>query len=115
MKMIDQGYEILDRKDPLRLIEMAGRVCYKSEDKATDSSSWTFVEKIINSGHLSVIEHATAAFTVTDEKVQKFAEKEKFLTCSGPVVSGNYRRCSRAAHPQIRELMLPLLEEMHLK
>lgn len=40
-----------------KLIERFGRVCYKSENKITDGSASTFIEKIIRSGHLSVIEH----------------------------------------------------------
>ena len=44
----------------LELIELAGRTCYKSEDKITPESSEELCRKIIKRGHLSVIEHATA-------------------------------------------------------
>lgn len=41
----------------LKHIEKAGRVCYKSEDKATENSAADFVGKIIKNGHEAVIEH----------------------------------------------------------
>ncbi|NLD47865.1 MAG: FAD-dependent thymidylate synthase, partial [Clostridiaceae bacterium] len=41
----------------LKHIEKAGRVCYKSEDRTTDTSSGEFVRKIIKNGHEAVIEH----------------------------------------------------------
>jgi len=46
--------------DALKLIEVAGRTCYKSEDKITDDSAVTFAEKILKLGHHSVLEHAVA-------------------------------------------------------
>ena len=45
--------------DALQLIEMAGRVCYKSEDKITPTSAEKFVAMMIKHGHHSVIEHAS--------------------------------------------------------
>ena len=41
-----------------KLIEKAGRVCYKSDDKINDSSASGFIRMLIRSGHLSVLEHA---------------------------------------------------------
>jgi thymidylate synthase (FAD) len=59
MKVVEQSHEILTEipEDILGIIEKAGRTCYKSEKNITDDSSKIFVKKIINSGHLSVIEH----------------------------------------------------------
>lgn len=45
--------------DMMRIIELAGRVCYKSEDKITDVSAEKFVRGLINRGHLSPLEHGT--------------------------------------------------------
>jgi len=42
----------------LKQIELAGRVCYKSEHKITDESAPAFVAKLIKSGHEAMIEHA---------------------------------------------------------
>jgi thymidylate synthase (FAD) len=48
---------IPDMSDLLQRIELAGRTCYKSEDRITDQSARDFVKRIMSSGHLSVIEH----------------------------------------------------------
>ena len=46
--------------EALQLIELAGRTCYKSEDKMTDTSAPAFAAMVIKRGHESVIEHASA-------------------------------------------------------
>lgn len=67
MKLIKPSFEILEimgadsiltARESLRLIELAGRVCYKSEDKITENSDKKFVERIKASGHHSVLEHS---------------------------------------------------------
>ena len=40
-------------------IEIAGRTCYKSEDKITDTSAKEFTERMIRSGHTAMLEHGT--------------------------------------------------------
>jgi len=49
-----------------RNIEIAGRTCYKSEDKITNDSARRFVRALVKSGHEAMIEHAsmTVRFTV---------------------------------------------------
>jgi thymidylate synthase (FAD) len=194
MRVIGPSFEILavdDGQAILERIEAAGRVCYKSEDKISETSAVPFVERIIRSGHLSVIEHVSCTVKiicdrgVTHELVRhrlasysqestryanyahnKFgheitvirpcfwaesepgyrlwhdamlqAEKAYLaLIAQGAsaqqarsvlpnsvkteiVVSCNMRewrhifdlRCAAAAHPQMREIMLPLLADM---
>lgn len=46
--------------ETMKFIELVGRVCYKSESRITDTSSAKFVKMIVESGHHSVIEHASA-------------------------------------------------------
>lgn len=59
MKLVKPSHEILFiQQDLLQLIEKAGRTCYKSESKITSDSAEKFVQRIIKSGHHSVIEHA---------------------------------------------------------
>lgn len=197
MILVDPSFEILflqSGDDVLKLIEIAGRTCYKSEDNITSKSAAIFVRQILKSGHHSVIEHAgmTVKFTcdrgVTHELVRhrlaaysqestRYANysKDKFgreitvvkpsfwksdpekyavwleamqsaeraymtLTSMGAkaqearsvlinslkteiVMTTNMRewrhvfdlRCSSAAHPQIREIMLDLLNEVHAR
>ena len=60
MILVKPSHVILTKIDGdviLARIENAGRTCYKSEDKATLGSAKKFVEKILRSGHHSVIEH----------------------------------------------------------
>ena len=60
MRIVESGFEFehpVDGAEILRQIERAGRTCYKSEAKITADSAITFVAKIINSGHESVLEH----------------------------------------------------------
>lgn len=51
-------------KDVKKQIELAGRICYKSEDKITDDSCEEFVQRMINTGHMSMLEHGTIYLTV---------------------------------------------------
>ena len=56
----NSSYKILseiDSEKMMKSIEIAGRTCYKSDDRITSDSSNKFVEMIIKSGHLTVIEH----------------------------------------------------------
>lgn len=58
MRVIFPSVEIITESNPLKRIELCGRVCYKSEDKITKTSAEKFVERLIKSGHTSVLEHA---------------------------------------------------------
>ena len=67
MKIIKANAEILTHTLNLEhVIELAGRTCYKSEDKITPESADAFIEKIKNFKHESVLEHGsiTVRFTV---------------------------------------------------
>jgi len=60
MKVIEPYFIIEDKingEEILKKIEKAGRTCYKSEDKITEDSAKEFIQKIIKSGHESVLEH----------------------------------------------------------
>ena len=61
MKIIDQSHEILTETTHMELIplmiELAGRTCYKSEDKITDDSANNFCRMLIKRGHEAMIEH----------------------------------------------------------
>lgn len=194
MRIIKPSYEILSlpSRETLRILELAGRTCYKSEDKITPETAEPFIARIVASGHESVIEHASATVRfvcdrgVTHEMVRhrlasysqestRYANyaKDRFgseITVIRPcfwkegspeyaawlsameaaeraylaliqagakpqearsvlpnslkteiVMTANMRewrhvfrlRCDTPAHPQIREVMLPLLGEFH--
>ena len=68
MKLIKQSFEILDQQCGLegiyKQIEIAGRTCYKSEDKITDDSAKEFVDRMIKSGHGAMLEHGTVYLAI---------------------------------------------------
>ena len=194
MKIINASHSIetpIDGAEILKRIEKAGRTCYKSEDRITEESAKVFVQKLIERGHESVLEHEniTVRFIcdrgISHEIVRhrlasysqestrycnysgdrfgseltfikpcfweewtlaykqwslavSFAEKEYFalLDCgctpqearsvlpnsikTEVVMTANLRewrhflklRTAKAAHPQMRELTVPLLKEL---
>ena len=63
MTLIKPSVELLKQDYTLdgiyKQIELAGRTCYKSFDKITSDSAKEFVDRMIKSGHLSVLEHGT--------------------------------------------------------
>lgn len=71
MRLIKSSYEIWEQEPGIqgiyKAIERAGRVCYKSEDKITEDSAKPFVDRLINSGHLSVLEHGTVYLDIPFE------------------------------------------------
>lgn len=68
MKLIKQSFEILDQQCGLegiyKQIEIAGRTCYKSEDKITEDSAKEFVDMLIERRHLAMLEHGTVYLTM---------------------------------------------------
>ena len=66
MKLVKQGHQILSRIsiggiEELQRIEIAGRTCYKSEDKISPDgeSAKRFVKMIIDNGHEAMLEHSS--------------------------------------------------------
>lgn len=64
--IIKPSVERIDEKDNLKRIELAGRVCYKSEKKITESSAEAFCSRILASGHHSVLEHSNVIVKVPE-------------------------------------------------
>lgn len=69
MKIVAQS-AMLESFTPLaeQVIERAGRTCYKSEDKITESSAPEFIKMILKRGHESVLEHASASFRIVCDR-----------------------------------------------
>lgn len=62
MKIIDPSIELINPIDyttALNTIELAGRTCYKSENKMTEGSAEEFIRNIIKRGHEAVLEHVS--------------------------------------------------------
>lgn len=68
MKLIETTAELLPfisgENGIYKMIERAGRTCYKSTDKMTDDSAKPFVERMIKSGHTAMLEHGTVYLMV---------------------------------------------------
>lgn len=61
MRIMKPSHEILtpiNREEILKAVEVAGRTCYKSEDRITEDSASKFVSMLIKRGHEAMIEHA---------------------------------------------------------
>jgi thymidylate synthase (FAD) len=69
MEIIKSSIEFVSMTpEPLKVIEKAGRTCYKSEDKITDGSAEKFVKMIIDRGHEAMIEFGDATYRVVCDR-----------------------------------------------
>lgn len=83
MKLIKPTVEIIrqekyDLLHVFKFIELAGRTCYKSENKITEDSASEFVDRMIKSGHGAMLEHGTVYLTIpnfctSDITINKYA------------------------------------------
>lgn len=68
MKLIKPSFEILEQEVGLegmyKQIEKVGRTCYKSEDKIAEGTAKPFVDRMIASKHLAMVEHGTLYFKI---------------------------------------------------
>jgi len=88
MKIIKPSVELFgavptDYDSAIRFIEMAGRTCYKSEDKITPDSAEKFVRKLIKAGHLAMVEHSNF---VTYKEFNVYSDKTNDII----VTAGKY-------------------------
>lgn len=97
MKLINQSHQIINEPDPYKLIELCGRICYKSEDKITESSNIKFVKMLKSLGHLSVFEHVYIALTVPNETIKDIRKQFNINfnnILEAPVIDDTYITCS---------------------
>lgn len=71
MKFINPSFEILEPQSydllgMYKQIELCGRTCYKSEDKITEDSAESFVQRMVNAGHHAMLEHGTIYLMITN-------------------------------------------------
>jgi thymidylate synthase (FAD) len=120
--------------EPERVIELAGRTCYMSHLKTDRSSSRRFVRMLVSRGHLSVLEHAHAAFRIRgisraathqlvrhrlcsfSQRSQRYVSEKAAEFVVPPTVAGNPRAkkifagsvsCSAAAYRELVALGIP--------
>lgn len=95
MKLIESSVQIIEEKDPYKMIELAGRTCYKSEDKITENSAKEFVDRMIKLGHGAMLEHGTIYLTIDGEdpnlsKTQSNPHTKVNLVPYEVLTEGNY-------------------------
>ena len=75
MKLIKPSFEVLEQAPGLtgvyKQIEIAGRTCYKSEDKITETSAKEFIERMVKSGHGAMLEHGTVYLKIQSDIVNE--------------------------------------------
>ena len=84
MKLIKPSVEIIKQEEYdlnhiFKFIELAGRTCYKSEDKITEDSAKEFVNRIIKSGHTAMLEHGTVYLTIPSANMSDMVIYKYFL------------------------------------
>lgn len=68
MRLIKPSFEILEQEAGLegmyKQIEKVGRTCYKSEDKIAEGTAKPFVDRMVSSKHLAMVEHGTVYLSI---------------------------------------------------
>ncbi len=81
MKIIKPNVQIIDDQNPFIKIEKAARTCYKSEANITSDSAIKMYDRLVNSNHTAMLEHATFVFTVSS-RVYADCLEAKYLNCT---------------------------------
>ena len=92
MKIIEPSVELFEDFDGaayMKKIERAGRTCYKSGAKITETSATQFVRNLIKRGHESVLEHCSVTFKIICDR-GVMAELTRHRHCSFSVESTRY-------------------------
>lgn len=95
MKLINSSFEIIEQAPGIqgvkKQIELAGRTCYKSESKITETSCEEFVDRMVNSGHGAMLEHGTVYLRIPEEDkaAEHYLGKYNFYGGSTLVKSDN--------------------------
>ena len=63
IQIIKPSVLLIEEPDLLKKIELAGRVCYKSEDRITEGSAEKFVRMLCKNRHTAMTEHGTVYLT----------------------------------------------------
>lgn len=101
MKLIKSKVEVIEQQPGLegvyKQIELAGRTCYKSEDKITEDSAKEFVDRMIKSNHGAMLEHGTVYLKITyplsdnlsKEEFEEWFDGHRFAYWLGHVLCDN--------------------------
>jgi thymidylate synthase (FAD) len=121
MELIEPKVEMITERDIYKRIELAGRTCYKSEDKIKEDSAKKFVKAMIKSNHTAMLEHASLVFQVDSyfiwDTIKRFNRRYLNITeCLGPnrssqtnrrlLVSGNIRAINESKNRFLLKAMV---------
>ena len=121
MELINPSVEMINERDIYKRIELAGRTCYKSEDKIKEDSAKKFVKAMIKSNHTAMLEHASLVFQVDSyfiwDTIKRFNRRYLNMTeCLYPnrssqtnrrlLVSGNIRAINESKNRFLLKAMV---------
>lgn len=121
MELINPSVEMINERDIYKRIELAGRTCYKSEDKIKEDSAKKFVKAMIKSNHTAMLEHASLVFQVDSyfiwDTIKRFNRRYLNMTeCLYPnrssqtnrrlIVSGNIRAINESKNRFLLKAMV---------
>jgi thymidylate synthase (FAD) len=117
MKVVDQSYQIIYPNncpngliDECKKIELAGRTCYKSEDKITDDSWKKFVTMLRDKQHGAMLEHSSITIKfITSRGV--LAELTRHRLASYAVESTRYCNYSKEKFDKEIAVIDPFISE----
>ena len=94
MKLIPSKAELITQGEGLqgifKMIELAGRTCYKSEANITYDSASEFVGRMVKSGHTAMLEHGTVYLLIPygnnyeDTELASFFRHNPYSKAWGP-------------------------------
>jgi len=85
MKFIEPSVEIIQQEPGIdgmmKIIEMAGRTAYKSEDHITEDSAKRFVKMLKDKKHGAALEHGTCYLDIPKEVWNDLVDDLNFIDC----------------------------------
>lgn len=115
MKIINQSIKIMDPIDGeliLEKLELAGRVCYKSENGIKEGSKKKFLKSIIDRGHESVLEHESITVRlITDRATAMQITRHRLASYS--IESQRYVNYSKDRHEKQITFIRPVWMEFN--
>lgn len=97
MKFIEPSVEIVQQEPGIdgmmKIIEMAGRTAYKSEDYITEDSAKRFVKMLKDKKHGAALEHGTCYLAIPQEEWYNIVDDHdfNFMTCPYQFYGTAYR------------------------
>lgn len=114
MKIVDQYWTWINKpENTLEILELGGRVCWKSEDKIGEGSAENLMNKLKDKGHTSVFEHIHPTIKIiTDRGVMSELTRHRLASYS--VESTRYANYSKNKFDSEITIIRPVWYSWHL-